>query len=105
MLTTSLVPGLIVTLAAFAYGALRLPLTEPRHAAPTRLRTTQDHPIDISLWPPGWPHEAPEQPLSLLEAHQAMQSHLTCTTKECGRKAAAFDVLTGAGVTRARSKR
>lgn len=50
MLTTSLfLPGLIATLTAIAYGALRLPLTELRYTAPTsRPRPVEESPMDTT---------------------------------------------------------
>lgn len=108
MLTTSLfLPGLTAALAVIAYGAIRLPLTEPRHATPTpprRPRPAEDSPRYTSPWPCGWPHDAPDQPLTLLQAHQAMQSHRECSIKECARKAAAFDALIGAGAIKPRTR-
>ncbi|MEV6275541.1 hypothetical protein [Nocardia sp. NPDC051832] len=49
------------------------------------------------LRPTGWPHEAPEYPLSVPEAHQAMQSHRGCSVNHCPRKAAARRALIQAG--------
>ncbi|MBH0777251.1 hypothetical protein IT779_13260 [Nocardia sp. NEAU-351] len=49
------------------------------------------------MLPTGWPHEAPDRPLSVTEAHQAMQRHRDCHTDECARKTAARDVLIAAG--------
>lgn len=52
---------------------------------------------DARLWPTGWPHEAPEHPLSVPEAHQTMQHHRQCCADQCPRKAAARQVLIDAG--------
>ncbi|MEU2014042.1 hypothetical protein, partial [Nocardia sp. NPDC019302] len=52
---------------------------------------------DPGLWPTGWPHEAPEQPLSVSEAHQTMQRHRECRADQCPRKAAARRTLIEAG--------
>lgn len=49
------------------------------------------------MWPTGWPHEAPEDPLSVSEAHQTMQRHKGCRTDGCPRKAAALRTLVVAG--------
>ncbi|MEV6559589.1 hypothetical protein AB0M22_27985 [Nocardia sp. NPDC051756] len=49
------------------------------------------------MWPEGWPHEAPEQPLSVSEAHWTMQRHCECRADECPRKAAARQALIEAG--------
>ncbi len=53
--------------------------------------------MDSSLWPTGWPHNAPDKPLSIPEAHQTMQRHRPCDRTECGRKQAAWTVLVRAG--------
>ncbi|MGY4098956.1 hypothetical protein ACW2Q0_05235 [Nocardia sp. R16R-3T] len=55
---------------------------------------------DAGMWPNGWPHEPPDQPLSVLEAHQTMQRHRGCRTDGCPRKAAAFAVLVESGKVR-----
>jgi hypothetical protein len=52
---------------------------------------------DPGLWPTGWPHEAPEHPLSVSEAHQTMQRHRECRADQCPRKAAARQTLIDAG--------
>ncbi|MCC3327392.1 hypothetical protein [Nocardia abscessus] len=52
---------------------------------------------DAGLWPTGWPHEAPENPLSVAEAHWTMQRHKDCRTDLCPRKAAARQTLIDAG--------
>lgn len=45
------------------------------------------------LWPIGWPHEAPEHPMGVLEAQLAMQRHRECRKEDCRRKAAAWQTL------------
>ncbi|WP_067467336.1 hypothetical protein [Nocardia amamiensis] len=66
-----------------------------RHA---RIRAEQAAgPADARLWPIGWPHEAPDQPLSVSEAHWTMQRHRGCRADECPRKAAARQALIDAG--------
>ncbi len=52
---------------------------------------------DPALWPIGWPHETPERPMTLAEAHTVMQRHRECSTTGCARKATAFDTLVVAG--------
>jgi hypothetical protein len=52
---------------------------------------------DPGLWPTGWPHEAPEHPLSVSEAHQTMQRHRECRADQCPRKAAARRTLIDTG--------
>lgn len=59
-----------------------------------RIRAEQP---DARLWPTGWPHEAPDHPLSVPEAHQTMQGHRQCRADQCPRKAAARQVLIDAG--------
>jgi len=50
--------------------------------------------MDATLWPPLWPHEAPDGDMSLEEARLTMIRHAHCGTDRCRRKAAARDVLT-----------
>ncbi|MEU2035565.1 hypothetical protein [Nocardia amamiensis] len=52
---------------------------------------------DTGLWPQGWPHEAPDHPLSVPEAHATMQRHRECRVQDCPRKAAARQTLIEAG--------
>lgn len=54
---------------------------------------TPDTDMDPTMWATGWPHEAPDRPLSNAEAHQAMQRHRGCDPSWCGRKAAAIRTL------------
>lgn len=51
----------------------------------------------MRYWPDGWPHEAPEHPLSVDEAHKIMQRHRGCRTDECPRKDSAWRTLIEAG--------
>lgn len=53
--------------------------------------------MDSSLRPRRWPHDAPDEPLSIAEAHQTMQRHCECLRAECGRKHAAWIALVAAG--------
>lgn len=62
-----------------------------------RRQAKNDHPADAELWPKGWPHEAPDRPLSVREAHATMQRHRECRADECPRKAAARRTLIDAG--------
>ncbi len=57
------------------------------------------------MWPDGWPHEAPDHPLSVHEAHRAMQRHRNCLIDECPRKRAAWRTLIEAGKVRPDSGR
>ncbi|MGK8501520.1 hypothetical protein [Nocardia asiatica] len=59
-----------------------------------RIRAGQ---LDPGLWPNGWPHEAPDHPLGIPEAHQIMQQHRACRADQCPRKAAARQTLIEAG--------
>jgi hypothetical protein len=49
------------------------------------------------VWPVGWPHEAPETPFTVAQAHVVMQQHRRCAAERCPRKRAAFRVLVAAG--------
>ncbi|MBB5911344.1 hypothetical protein BJY24_000211 [Nocardia transvalensis] len=53
--------------------------------------------MDVSVWPIGWPHEAPDEPLSVSEAHLVMQRHRSCRREECPRKRAAYQTLVSEG--------
>ncbi|WP_069160135.1 hypothetical protein [Nocardia altamirensis] len=44
-----------------------------------------------------WPHEAPDRPLGISEAHAAMQLHKECRADQCPYKAAARQTLIDAG--------
>jgi len=61
--------------------------------------------MDISLWPTGWPHEAPEERLTVAEAHLTMQRHRGCLREECPRKGAAYRTLVEEGRIRPDSSR
>ena len=63
------------------------------------------HAADTNMWPDGWPHEAPDHRLSVLEAHRAMQRHRDCLIDECPRKRAAWNTLIEAGKVRPDSAR
>lgn len=52
---------------------------------------------DLGLWPDGWPHEAPDRPLTVPDAHKTMQRHRGCRVDECPRKQAAWRTLIDAG--------
>jgi hypothetical protein len=42
-------------------------------------------------------HAAPNRPLSIDQAHQAMRDHVDCRASRCACKGAAFEVLTVEG--------
>lgn len=52
---------------------------------------------DAGMWPNGWPHEAPDEPLSILDAQKTMQRHRGCRREDCPRKNAAWYTLVEAG--------
>lgn len=47
--------------------------------------------------PTGWPHAAPDRPLSVEEAHATMQQHRGCRATECPRKETARQTLIDGG--------
>jgi hypothetical protein len=50
-----------------------------------------------TVWPTiGWPHEKPEQQLSITAAHLDMQRHRSCSREHCARKRAAWQTLVDA---------
>jgi hypothetical protein len=59
--------------------------------------TSKDNTMDPTMWAAGWPHEAPDHPLSAVEAHQIWRSHAACPIDCCQRKAAAIEFLIGDG--------
>ncbi|MFI9505624.1 hypothetical protein [Nocardia sp. NPDC052566] len=62
-----------------------------------RIQAEDARAADDGLWPHGWPHEAPDYPMGVLEAHKTMQRHRGCSVERCGRKAAARQALIDAG--------
>lgn len=91
----------IALILATAYWYLS-PLRESK--AVGRHRITHDSPAEATLWLSAMRHDAPRNPLSPTEAHLAMQQHRECSTMRCDRKAAAFDVLTGTGAIKPRTR-
>lgn len=57
----------------------------------------EDALLDRTVLVIGWPHEAPDQPLSAPEAHQAWQAHKPCKLDACARKRAAYRTLVELG--------
>lgn len=53
--------------------------------------TTMNH---DDLWPLGWPHEAPEMPFTVEQAHRVWQQHMN---HDCPRLNAALEVLRASG--------
>jgi hypothetical protein len=98
MLTTSILIGLVVALAAFTVLALFLPLRQPKAPTTHPAPADEHHPVSTTVpWPPGWPHKIPGRPFTVAEAHQAMLTHYTCDRSECPRKDAAWMTLVDAG--------
>ncbi|WP_433523572.1 hypothetical protein ACQPZ2_43090 [Nocardia pseudovaccinii] len=69
-------------------------MAKPEIAA---LIARDDELLDRSVLPLGWPHEAPERPFSIDQAHHAMQRHASCPLDSCARKRTAHKVLVEAG--------
>lgn len=96
-MTTVIVSGMIAALAALATAALRIPIRPPRHQSVLTRPPTEELAMNMTVWPIGWPHEAPDRPFSVADAHRVMQGHRGCQRDECLRKRAAYDTLVGAG--------
>jgi len=96
MLTTSLLLGLLTAaLLALAVASWFAPLRQPRRALSS---ADKDHTLmDSTMWPPGWPHNAPDRPMGTPEAHQTMQRHRNCRREECPRKNTAYTTLVAVG--------
>lgn len=58
---------------------------------------SEDARIDPTLWPDNWPHDVPDHPMTVTEAHYAMQRHRGCDRGECPRKSIAYHILVEAG--------
>ncbi|MBF6394480.1 hypothetical protein IU438_01605 [Nocardia cyriacigeorgica] len=52
---------------------------------------------DTDVWVPNWPHEEPDELLTIEAAQYIMQAHRECSRTECARKSAAWDTLVAAG--------
>jgi hypothetical protein len=50
-----------------------------------------------AMWVADWPHDAPDEPLSIPDAHLTMQRHCGCSRFDCPRKTAAWIALVDAG--------
>ncbi|WP_280271046.1 hypothetical protein [Nocardia wallacei] len=71
------------------------PVIRPRHEAPARHRPARAHrPMRPMEWPMDWTCDLPNRPLSLRDAHRAMQLH---REHGCARKRAAFAMLVAHG--------
>ncbi|MBF6174024.1 hypothetical protein [Nocardia blacklockiae] len=97
--TVALVLGAVIALSAAALWQDRWPwrreASEFDDARPAPVPGGDT--MDVSVWPIGWPHEAPEEPMSVSDAHLAMQRHRSCHREECPRKRAAYRTLVAAG--------
>lgn len=74
-------------------------IPQGRSVAEIRDRVEQEDALmDRTIWPVGYPHEAPAQPMGVIEAQLTMQRHRTCQLGVCPRKTVAWNVLVEAGV-------
>lgn len=80
---------------AFTVAALCLPLRAPRHHT---LHPHRESPMDGTVWAPGFPHDAPDEPLTVTGALMAMQLHGDCPAS-CARKTAAAQTLREAHIS------
>lgn len=70
---------------------------EAEWRAERRRERVQTEQPNGTVWPAGWPHEAPEHQLTITEAHQITQRHRECRADQCPRKAAALQTLIDSG--------
>ncbi len=93
------VAALMMIAAAYALAWMwptRIP--EGRSVAEIQQRVRKERSeMDTAIWPIGYPHDAPDRPMSELEAQQTMQRHRSCQVGECPRKTAAWRTLVEAG--------
>lgn len=86
---------LIAATACFYLMPLRAPKNAGKHRLSPAIEDSQT--MDATLWPTGFPHDAPDEPFTVFQAHKAMQLHRNCQKEECPRKSAAFRTLVEAG--------
>ncbi len=80
-------------LAVVAVGCV-WPVVRPRHDAPAHRPGRAHGPLRTYEWPMDWTCDLPNRPLSLRDAHRAMQLH---REHDCARKRAAFAMLVAHG--------
>ncbi|MFJ1454712.1 hypothetical protein [Nocardia sp. N2S4-5] len=98
--------GIVAALVVMAAIALYAPERPSRYTpTPALIHPAPEPDMDVSVWPHGWPHEVPDEPMSLIEAHRTMQRHRSCVRVECPRKSMAYHLLVEAGRIRPDSGR
>lgn len=90
--------SLIAALVVITIAELALPLRQPRHAYTTAPIHPAEDDMDTTIWAPGWPHDAPDEPLTVTGALMAMKLHAGCPNR-CARKTAAAQALRDAHVS------
>jgi hypothetical protein len=70
------------------------PLNQPRRSAPAHRRDKTRCQLRPVQWPQAWTCDLPTRPLTLADAHRALQLH---REHDCARKRAAFATLVAAG--------
>ncbi|WP_280371212.1 hypothetical protein [Nocardia wallacei] len=97
--------GITAALIVMAVIAVYAPERPPRFTPSSSLIHPPESEMDVSVWPQGWPHEAPDEPMTITEAHWTMQRHRSCDRGECPRKSMAYQLLVEAGRIRPDSGR
>ncbi|MBF6098974.1 hypothetical protein IU510_12890 [Nocardia cyriacigeorgica] len=93
----------IAALAAVVgtFALLVVVLLPPEHKAQAAIASPKPKPTapvwDTDVWVPNWPHEEPDELLTIEAAQYIMQAHRQCSRTECARKSAAWDTLVAAG--------
>lgn len=97
-MTNWILIDLAAVLIAFVLVELRWPLQRPRLSRPTPQSPVDEAPMDNTVWPTGYPHDAPDQPFTITGALMAMRLHDKCPDT-CPRKSAATQALRDAHVS------
>ncbi|NQE93117.1 hypothetical protein [Nocardia terpenica] len=82
---------------AFTLAELCLPLRAPQRSAFIR-HSHGKSPMDETVWTPGFPHDAPDEPFTVTGAVMALKLHNGCPDN-CPRKYAAAQALRDAHVS------
>ncbi|WP_330232229.1 hypothetical protein OHA40_06880 [Nocardia sp. NBC_00508] len=91
----SLLATLVIGIAMWLW-PVRLPQGRSVVEIEQRVRRERTD-MDTAVWPMGFPHDAPEHAMSVVEAQMTMQRHRACRVGECPRKTAAWRALVEAG--------
>ncbi|ATL66788.1 hypothetical protein [Nocardia terpenica] len=96
-MTTWILIDLGVVLAVFTVVELLWPLRPGRPHARLTDHSVDEASMDDTVWPNGFPHDAPDEPFTVTGALMALQRHGSCPDS-CARKTAAAQALRDAHI-------